>query len=111
MQQLRVAAEVEEHAHLPGLRLLGHLEGEGSVSGMAAHDGHENDPVRGKVALMQREGGQFRPSWVRPGWFVFHKAADAVRALPSCELLREACRRLRAAVGVANERPEEGRCR
>ena len=32
MQQLGVAAEVEKHAHLPGIRILGHLEDEGAVS-------------------------------------------------------------------------------
>ena len=36
MQQLGVATEVEEHAHLPGLRFFGHLEDEGAVSRMAA---------------------------------------------------------------------------
>ena len=108
MQQLRVAAEVEKHADLPGLRFLGHLEDEGAVSRMAAHDGHEDHPVRGEVALMQRERRRCRPGRVRPGWFLFHKAADAVRALPGRQLLGEACRRLGAAVSVANERPQGG---
>ena len=55
IQQLSVAGEIEKHAHLPGLRILGHLEDEGAVSGMAAHDGDEDHPVRGEIALMQRE--------------------------------------------------------
>lgn len=87
MQQLRVAAEVEKHADLPGLRFLGHLEDEGAVSRMAAHDGHEDHPVRGEVALMQRERRGCRPGRVKPGWFLFHKAADAVRALQAASFL------------------------
>ena len=92
MQQLRVAAEVEKHAHLPGLRLLGHLEDKGAVSGMAAHDGDEDHPVRGEVTLMQRERRGSRPGRIGPGWFLFHKAADTVRTLPGRQLLGEACR-------------------
>ena len=61
MQQLRVAAEVQKHAHLPGLRVLGHLEDEGAVSRMASHDGDKDDPVRGEIALMQRERRGCRP--------------------------------------------------
>jgi len=86
MQRLRVASEVEEHTHLPGRRLLGHLEDEGAVSGMAAHDGHEDHPFRGEIALMQRERRGSRPCRIMPGWFLFHKAADAVRTLPGCQL-------------------------
>ena len=108
MQQFRIPAEVQKHADLPGLRLLGHLEDKGAVSGMAAHDGDEDHPVRGEVTLMQRERRGSRPGWIGPGWFLFHKTAHAVRALPGCELLREACRWLGTTVGVVNKRPEWG---
>jgi len=60
---------------------------------MAAHDGHENDPVRGEVALMQRERRGGHPDWIEPGWFLFHKAADAVRTLPGRQLLGKGLRR------------------
>ena len=116
IQQLGVASEVQEHAHLAGFRFLDHLEDEGAVSRMAAHDRHEDHPVRGEVALMQREGGRCRPGRIGPGWFLFHKTANAVRALPRRQLLGETCRWLGAAVGIANERPkgcgfDDGCCR
>ena len=50
MQRLGVATEIQQHADLPGLRLLGDLEYKPAVRRVAAHDGDENDPVRGEVA-------------------------------------------------------------
>ncbi len=41
MQQLGAATEVQEHAHLPGRRFLGHLEDKPAVGRMIAHDGRE----------------------------------------------------------------------
>ncbi len=49
MRQLGVAAEVEEYAHLPSLRFLGHFEDQSAVRRMAAHDRDEDHPVRGEV--------------------------------------------------------------
>ena len=54
MQQLRVAAEIQQDAHLPGFRFLCHLEEQGAVGRMAAHDGDEDHPVRGEVAFVER---------------------------------------------------------
>lgn len=40
---------ISSHALLPGLRLLRYVEGEGAVSGMAAHDGDEDHPSEEKL--------------------------------------------------------------
>ncbi|CAM5548942.1 hypothetical protein FALB51S_00167 [Frigidibacter albus] len=106
MKQLGVATEVQKHADLPQLRFLGHLEDQPAICRVAAHDGDEDHPVRGEVALMQREGGWRFPGRIGPGRFLLHETAHAVRALPSGKLLRKTCRRFGTAVGVADQRPE-----
>ena len=104
VQQFHVAAKVQKHPDLPGLRLLGHLEDQKAVGRVAAHDGHKDHPVGGEVALMESEGGRSGPGRIGPGRFLLHKAADAVGAFPGCQLFCEAPGRFGAAVGVADKR-------
>ena len=43
VQQFRGASEIQQHAHLPGLRHLDHLEAEQAISGVTAHHGDKDD--------------------------------------------------------------------
>ena len=87
-----------------GFGFLGHLEDQPAVGRMAPHDGDEDHPVGGEVALMQPEGGGCCPGWIEPRRFLLHKTTDAVRSFLGRELLGEACRRFGTAVSVANKR-------
>lgn len=62
---------------LPHRWLFNDFEHQRTVGRMTAH-GDEDDPVRGEVALMQREGRRSRPGRIRPRRFLLHQTANTL---------------------------------
>ena len=76
------------------------------VSGVATHNRDKDDPLRGEVAFMQREGRRSRPGRKGPRRLFLDQTANTVGLFPRRQLFGEAHGRLWTAVGVTNERSQ-----
>jgi hypothetical protein len=92
-----------------GLRHRGDFETKVAVDSMRALNGDEDDAAAGEIAFVQRDGRAAGVRTAHEGRGLADQTADAVAPLPRRELLGEAGRRFRLAVGKPNQRTERRR--